>query len=86
MIIIFNLGFYYEKMLLFSFTSPKILNKIEDDELQKFASDLNAIWKRLGKRVSGLLFYAEEFLRKISPGSVIFITITLELRLILQNI
>ncbi|XP_026671283.1 trehalase isoform X4 [Ceratina calcarata] len=30
---------------------PKFLNKISDDELRKFASDLNHIWKMLGRKM-----------------------------------
>ncbi|RLU23209.1 hypothetical protein DMN91_003412 [Ooceraea biroi] len=31
--------------------SPKFLEKIEDDELRKFGSDLNQIWKLLGRKM-----------------------------------
>lgn len=31
--------------------SPKFLAKIEDDELRKFGSDLNQIWKLLGRKM-----------------------------------
>ncbi|XP_067209128.1 trehalase isoform X1 [Linepithema humile] len=31
--------------------SPKFLQKIEDDELRKFGSDLNHIWKLLGRKM-----------------------------------
>lgn len=31
--------------------SPKFLQNIEDDELRKFGSDLNQIWKLLGRKM-----------------------------------
>ncbi|CAG7732819.1 unnamed protein product, partial [Allacma fusca] len=31
--------------------SPKLLEKIEDKDLKNFASDVNAIWKQLGRKI-----------------------------------